>query len=57
MGSNRYKNAVLYGAQVLAQYDESIHNKLMRFRSDMKAVIEVKNEHLSQTGVKDFIKS
>ena len=57
MGLNRYKNAVLYGAQVLAQYDESIHNKLMRFRSDMKAVIEVKNEHLSQTGVKDFIKS
>ena len=57
MGLDRYKNAILYGAQVLAQYDESIHNKLMRFRSDMKAVIEVKNEHLSQTGVKDFIKS
>ena len=57
MGLNRYRNAILYGAQVLAQYDSNIYKKLLRYRSDMKAVVEVKNEHLSQTGVKDFIKS
>lgn len=57
MGLNRYKNAVLYGAQVLAQYDANVSEKLLRYRSDMKAVVEVKNEHLCQTGVKDFIDS
>ena len=55
MGLNRYKNAILYGAQVLAQYDKEVFKKLLRYRSDMKAMVEVKNEHLSQTGVKDFI--
>lgn len=51
MGLNRYKNAVLYAAQIQALYNERTRTVLEEYRQRMKQEVVDKNSRLTEKGI------
>jgi len=55
MGLNRWKNSILYAAQLIALDNETVHSRLCTFRKEMANTVRKKNQRLAQSGVQAFL--
>jgi len=55
MGLNRWKNSILYAAQLIALDNETVHSRLYTYRKEMANTVRKKNQRLAQSGVQAFL--